>query len=443
MHPQCLEWRKRGKQVLAGGPATLSKHVSRYPTPCTPSILVRGEGASVWCADGIEYLDMVAGLGPIILGHNDPRVSAAVKTQMDQIACSTLSTSLETEVAELLCAVVPGAEQVRFASNGADVTNAAIKLARYITGKKHVVFCGYAGGHDSYLSTTDKRGGILESLGDYNHQVPWRDFAALDAVLDQMADGLEPRDLAAIILEVPPEALSVTLLDTAATLQRYKAIAHSYGALFILDEVVTGWRMGIGGAQSYYGVQADLCTFSKAIANGYPLAAITGPRDLMTAFEGGQCFLSTTFGASPIGLAAAKATIGSLLDDVTLHQHLWSYGQQVFLGTHDRSAARGLPMTLRGNAYRWVLDFHDTDAASADAWRTLWLQCLIEHGILAGIPWFSMTCWTPEIVNEVVAAVDNACVTMETVSKGLRSMEEALTGPVISNVFERYVGAPR
>ncbi|HEY5866304.1 MAG TPA: aminotransferase class III-fold pyridoxal phosphate-dependent enzyme, partial [Candidatus Tectomicrobia bacterium] len=369
MHPQCLEWRKRGKQVLAGGPATLSKHWSRYPSPCTPSVLVRGQGASVWCADGIEYLDMVAGLGPILLGHNDSRVSAAVNAQIDQMTCSTLSTPLETEVAELLCAVVPGAEQVRFASNGADVTNAAIKLARHVTGKKHVVFCGYAGGHDSYLSTTEKRGGVLENLRDYNHQVPWRDFAALEAVLDQMADGLEPRDLAAIILEVPPEALAMPFTDTAATLQRYKASALGFGALFILDEVVTGWRMGVGGAQTYYGVQADLCTFSKAMGNGYPIAAITGPWDLMTAFEGGQCFLSTTFGASPIGLAAAKATIGSLVDDVTLLHQLWDYGQIAFLSTHDRITARGLPMTLRGNGSRWVLDFHDTEAASADAWR--------------------------------------------------------------------------
>lgn len=431
-HPECAKWQQRSNQVLGGGPATLSKHPSRYPVPLAPSVLARGDGPYVWCPDGEKYVDMVAGLGPVILGHNNPAVSLAVMNQTDMLACSTMGTPLECEVAEMLCALIPGAEHVRFACNGKDVTEAAIKLARYVTGHRHVVYCGYSGGFSDYLSTTDKDGGILPELKQWNHQVSLRDWAALERVLY----GAE-HDVAAIILEVPPEAPEVTREDTAACIRRYAESAHAYGGLFILDEIVTGLRYGLQGAQGYYGVQADLITMSKALGNGYPIAAIMGPRDLMESFEGGKVFLSTTFGSSPIGLAAAKATLTELQSKTHGWCRLQEWGE-VFLaqlqGAFDFFKA---PCTVRGNFARMVIDWHDVPGIATSAQlQTLWLQETAKRGLLFGVPIFPMTCWDACVGKDIIVSIYETMDIVSVDSPG--EIEMLLEVPVIQSVFQRY-----
>ncbi|MEK7499787.1 MAG: aminotransferase class III-fold pyridoxal phosphate-dependent enzyme, partial [Patescibacteria group bacterium] len=147
-HPECFMIQQRASKVLAGGPSTLSKHWSRFPFGISPISLSQGDGANVWCEDGGKFIDCIAGLGPLLLGHSHPRVLESVRNHLGRLQLSSVSTRLEVEVAEQLVGIIPGAEQCRFASNGADVTNAVIKLARYVTGKKHVLFIGYHGGHD-------------------------------------------------------------------------------------------------------------------------------------------------------------------------------------------------------------------------------------------------------------------------------------------------------
>lgn len=436
-HPQCQAWIERSQDVLAGGPATLSKCPSRYATPLAPSVLVSGTGAFVTCADGEVYIDTVAALGPVILGHSDAAVNLAVYKQIDAMACSTLTTPLETEVAEMLCAIIPGAEQVRFATNGKDVTEAAIKLARHVTGKRHVVYCGYHGGFSDYLITTDKAGGLLPSLSNFNHQVPWRDFEALDHVINGCPTIPARNDLAAIILEVPPELPFVLPAETAVVLRRYADMAHTLGALFILDEIVTGLRYAIGGAQEYYGVQADLVTISKALGNGHAIAALMGQRDLMQEFEGGKVFLSTTFGGNPIGLAAAHATINELQSKSHGRERLETWGTMLYRQLQEAMAYHVAPCTLRGNFARMVLDWHDIPGiATAAQLHTLWLQETAKRGVLFGVPIFPMTCYEEAVVDQVMKAVKQALEFMTVANPG--DIEELLEVPVISDVFQRY-----
>lgn len=425
--------RQRAERVLAGGPATLSKHYSRFPqAQDAPEFLVRGEGANVWDIDGRGYLDTIAGLGPVLLGHNHPGVTEAVWAQSECLATSSLSTALEVEAAERLIEMIPGAEQVRFASNGADVTNAAVKVARYITGKKHAIFCGYHGMHDSYLSTTDKDGGLLPQLSTFNHQVRWRDMDQLGLLLGEIGD-----DLACFMVEVPPEPWGMAAWDTASILRRYKKSTHAHRGLFILDEIVTGLRYGLGGAQAYYGVTADMATMSKALGNGYPIAALMGPRALMRVFEGGHVFLSTTFGANPVSLAACKATLDVLRDTDALEQ-LRIHGQ--LIGDYiARAIARlNVPMHLRGNYARMVLDFHEAPGrASAAELRTLWLQELLALGILASVPLFLMTCYTNETVLHLRAGIAEALRSIDAVCDGKESITDILRCPVIEDIFAK------
>ena len=182
-------WR-RAEKVLAGGPATLSKHPARFPQGLAPVFLDRGNGAYVWDVDGQRWIDTIAALGPILLGHDNGAVSDAAQGQAYRLTSASLSTRLEVEVAERLVEIIPGAEQVRFASNGKDITEAAVKVARYVTGKQHAIYIGYHGGFSDYLATTDKDGGILGYLRLYNHQLPWRDLKALDTTMDSTENNL-------------------------------------------------------------------------------------------------------------------------------------------------------------------------------------------------------------------------------------------------------------
>ena len=423
---------QRAQRVLAGGPATLSKHPGRFPMGLAPMFLDRGEGAYVWDVDGRRYLDTIAALGPILLGHDNGAVSDAVQAQACRLTSASLSTRLEVEVAERLVEIVPGAEQVRFASNGADVTNAAIKLARYVTGNQHVIFCGYHGGHDSYLATTDKDGGVLACLKTYNHQVPWGNE---DAILDCLDSCY--RDLAAIMFEVPPAPWGEGLDTTRHIMTRYGEFARSAHALMIVDEVVTGFRYGLGGAQALYGVQADLACFSKGMANGFKLAALTGPRHLMQAFDGGRVFLSTTFGGEAMALAACQATL-DVLEQTPALDHLHWYGSGVGNNLAGLLAKYAIQARLRGNYARMVLDWQAVPGiATADELRTLWLQELLRHNVLASIPLFPMCCYTDEIVEELCGACEAACTVLAQVVHEQRPIGDVLECPVIYDVFQQ------
>lgn len=439
---------QRAAAVLAGGPATLSKHSARFPQGLAPAFLAYGQGARVWDTEGHRYIDTIAALGPVLLGHNHHPVTEAVWHQAERLASSSLSTTLEVQVAEQLVAMMPGVEMARFALNGKDVNEAAVKLARHVMGKHHIIYCGYAGGFPDYLITTDKHGGLLPHSILYNHQIPWRDWAALNTVLQEgarvgsahaHADHPLSENLAALILEVPPEPFGTPPDETAAVLRRYADAAHAAGALFILDDVVTGLRYGLAGAQGYYGVHADLITMSKAMANGYPCAALLGPRALMQAFDGGQVFLSTTFGANPIGLAACKATLAALHEPEPLAR-LKRFGGMVGQALNDYAAVSHVPASVRGMYARYVLDWDDVpNVGTAAEWRTLWLQELCKRGVLASVPWFPMTCYSEELTQELTQAIADTCGALEAVVDGKRAMQDALECPVIEDVFgQRY-----
>ena len=440
LHPESTALWTRAQRVLAGGPSTLSKHPARFPHGIAPLFLADGDRAMVWDVDGGAYLDCIGALGPVILGHSHPQVMAAVRAQVGRLASSSLSTRLEVDVAEQLVDSIPGAECVRFASNGYDVTNAAIKVARYVTGKQHVIFCGYHGQSDSYLSTTEKAGGILPQIQSYNHQVPWGDFVAMGHTLIKASS---PRhgtdDVAAVMLEVPPEPYGRPSADTATTLATYQALAHEHGALFILDEIVTWGRYGLGGAQQYYGVRADMVCLSKALGNGVPISAITGPRELMRVFEKGQVFLSTTFGASPLGLAACKAVLTVLPHE---YRGLVEHGGAFVQRLSEYGSKSAMPATLRGMHGRMVVDWSDCEAASAAQLKTLWMQEMLSRGVLVSVVFLPMTCWRQETVDRLMQAVEETCMVIADVVRGKVAIGEALRCAVVGEVFERYGTSP-
>ncbi len=287
-------------------------------------LLERVEGAHVGDVDGNRSLHFPRALGPVLLGYCNPAVDRAIVEQLRSGITFTLSHPLELEVAERLLSVIPGAERVRFAKTGSDVTSAAVRLARAHTGRERVIVAGYHGWHDWYIGSTSWPLGVPEAVRSLVTTVPFADLPALEAALGQ-ADG----EVACVVLE-PVGALE----RRRTTLRAMVDLAHAHGALAVFDEIVTGFRLAPGGAQEHFGVLADLGCFGKALGNGMPISALVGRAEIMDGLSG--VFFSGTHGGETLSLAAARATLDFLASE-PVHAHLGASGDNSRTASGPRS----------------------------------------------------------------------------------------------------------
>ena len=302
---------------------TFSKSFTQYPRGASPFFIEKGKGGKVWDVDGNEYIDFVNSLAAVTLGYCDKDVDKAVQDQMKNGVTFSLPHILEMEVAEKLIEIIPCAEKVRFAKNGTDATSASIRIARAYTNKEHIAVCGYHGWQDWYIGSTTRDLGVPEAVKEHTHQFEYNNIESLEKIFQE-------QELACVIME------PLTILEPACYglkncknkscrkfckrnfLSEVKKMAHHYGALLIFDEIITGFRFSLGGAQELTGVTPDLATFAKAISNAIPLSAVVGKKEYMSSLK--KTFFSFTYGGDCIGLAAAKACIPKIeREKVPLH----------------------------------------------------------------------------------------------------------------------------
>jgi len=258
----------RSQGLIPGGTQTLAKGPGQWSEGVAPKYAQRGKGARVWDVDGNEYVDLIMGVGPISLGYAYAPVDEAIVAQLRDGITFSLVHPLEVEVAEILRDTVPNTQSVRYSKTGCDVTTAAVRLARAFTKREKVLCCGYHGWHDWYISVTDRNAGIPESTKDLVFTYKYNDLQSVEDAIDDTVACivLEP-----MVFEAPKPGF----------LEGLRAIADKHGALLVFDEMWTGFRMALGGAQQKFGVRADLACFSKAMANGMPISALTGRADVM------------------------------------------------------------------------------------------------------------------------------------------------------------------
>ena len=280
---------------------TFSKSAMNFVEGASPLFLDRGDGCRVWDVDGNEYLDFMLGLMPVVLGYRDPDVDDAIRRQLDKGITFSLATSLEFELAERLVEMIPCAEMVRYGKNGSDATSAAIRLARAFTRRDKVAHCGYHGWHDWYIGSTTRYLGVPDAIRNLSQTFAFNDAQALEKMLSEDPDGY-----AAVILEP-----AGTVDPEPGFLESLREITRRYGVILIFDEIVTGLRLSMGGAQEKYNVVPDLACFGKAMGNGMPISAIVGHRDIMILME--DIFYSGTFGGEALSLAASIATIDKMI----------------------------------------------------------------------------------------------------------------------------------
>jgi glutamate-1-semialdehyde 2,1-aminomutase len=290
----------RALKTIPLGTQTFSKSKTQYPHGVSPYYIDKAKGSHVWDIDGNEYIDFINSLAAVTLGYNDPDVTDAVRRQLDEGTIFSLPHPLEVAVSEKIVEMVPCAEMVRFGKNGSDATSGAIRVARAYTGRDHVAVCGYHGWQDWYIGSTPRNKGVPKVVQNLTHGFKYNN---IDSLLDVFH--CWPAQVAAVIME----PMNVTE-PAAEFLKEVKELAHQNGALFILDETVTGFRFANGGAQEFFGVIPDLATFGKGLANGYPISAVAGKAEYMRLMD--EIFFSFTFGGETLSLAAAKATLDKL-----------------------------------------------------------------------------------------------------------------------------------
>jgi glutamate-1-semialdehyde aminotransferase len=413
---------KRARRVIPGASQTMSKGPTQWVQGVAPNFLCRARGCRVWDVDGNEYLDFPMALGPVILGHGHPAVVEAITRQLADGITFTLPHPLEVEVAERIAAAVPGVERVRFAKTGSEVTSAAVRVARAVTGRDRIIAAGYHGWHDWYIGTTSRRLGVPESASSLVDAVSAGDLDALRDLLE-----LHRGAVAGVIIE-PAGARE----PAPGELQTLIDLVHEHGALVIFDEIVTGFRLSLGGAQEHYGVRADLTCLGKALGNGMPVAALAGRVEHMDVLD--RVFFSGTHGGETLSLAAAAATLDVIRDELVT-EHLWRQGHALQSGVREAIERHGLAewVNCGGPGPITVITAREPVPGANLPAKTLLQQELLKRGVLYNGSHLISFAHGDEDIAEAIEAYDGALVVL---AEALPDrIEEHLEGPPVAPVF--------
>jgi glutamate-1-semialdehyde aminotransferase len=358
----------RAKKLMHPITQTLAKGPGQFTLGVSPVYVERAKGSKIWDVDGNEYLDYCMGIGPISLGYAYEKVDNAIREQLDKGITFSLMHRLELEVAEKLHEIIPNAESVRISKQGADVCSAAVRIARAYTKRNKVAVCGYHGWHDWYIGTTTRDAGIPQAIKDLTVSIKYNDIESVKAVMTD--------DLACVILE--PIVFEAPKNDF---LKELHEVCKANGTLLIFDEMWTGFRLALGGAQEYFGVTPDLAVYSKACANGMPIAFLTGRDDVMSLFET-DVFYFTTFGGEALSLAATLATIEEM-QNKNVPQYLATQGQKIMDGFNALLEKHGMQdyMSIGGFPCRSIVNFSEK-AGDGLLLKTYLQQEMIKRGIL-------------------------------------------------------------
>lgn len=429
-----MTYQDRLLKAIPGGSHTYSRGYDQYPENA-PQILKRGKGAYVFDAQENKLLDYGMALRAVNLGYAHDEINQAALQQMDFGNNLTKPSVVELEAAELLIDLIDSVDMVKFTKNGSTATTAAIKLSRAYTGRNIVVRCAehpFFSYDDWFIGSTPITKGIPVYEMELTKQFHYNDIKSLEDLFLKYPD-----QIAGVILE---PASSEHPKDNF--LQKVKDLCHKNGSVFILDEMITGFRWHIKGAQHYYNVTPDLCTFGKAMANGYSVAAVAGKREIMELgsieFEGTErlFFLSTTHGAEMNGLGAFIKSIEVLQKDNVI-EHIWNYGASLIKMMNDVAKGFGMEKHFIAGGIEcspYYLTF-DKDGNNSLGLRTLFSQEMIKNGVL--MPWIALSYAHGE--TELNLTKQALIKTMETYQKAVQEgFEKYLIGSAIKPVFRKH-----
>lgn len=388
------DFKQRLLNTIPGGAHTYSRGYDQYPENA-PQIMARGKGAYTYDNNGIEYLDYGMALRAVNVGYAEDEIDLAAFEQIKNGNNLTRASMIELEAAELLVDLIDSIDMVKFTKNGSTAVSAAVKLSRAYTGRVLIARCAeqpFFSFDDWFIGSTPITRGIPSNIIEQTKVFSYNNIASLEQLIAQYPD-----QFACVILE--PSAVdhpAPSLTHPGETyLHDVQRLCKKHGIVFVLDEMITGFRWHLKGAQHYYAIQPDLCTFGKAMANGFSVAAIAGKREIMELgsieFAGRErlFLLSTTHGAEMSGLGAFVKTV-ELVQRDNVVDHLWSYGAKLIQLMNNKALEAGLSEFFRAGGVEcspWYATYDKTGAPNL-AYRTLFSQEMIKHGVL--MPWIAL-----------------------------------------------------
>ena len=425
--------RARAHELIPGGCHTYAKGDDQFPEQAPPFI-ARGAGCHAWDVDGNEYIEYGMGLRSVTLGHAFAPVVDAVARQLQYGVNFSRPSLLELECAETLHSLVPCAEMVKFCKDGSHAVDGAIRLARAFTGRDMIAICGdhpFYSTSDWFIGTSEMNAGIPEATRRQIVKFRYNDLPGLEALFAE-----HPRQIACVVMEA-----ARTEEPQPGYLERLKTLVHASGALLVFDEMITGFRWHLRGAQHVYGVTPDLCSFGKGLANGFSVSALAGRRDIMrlggSDHDRDRVFLlSTTHGAEAHQLAAAIATMRFYRDNPVV-ETLYARGAQLRAGFEAAIATNGLVghVDLSSRDCNLLFGTRDADMQPNQAFRTLFMQEMIQRGIIAPSFVVSYSHSEVDIDRTVTAAAESLRVYRRAIEDGV---EHLLKGRPVKPVFRRH-----
>jgi len=429
-----MNYQDRLLKAIPGGAHTYSRGYDQYPTNA-PQILTRGKGTYIYDPDGKKYLDYGMALRAVNIGYAEDEIDAAAIEQIKNGNNLTRPSMIELEAAELLVELIDSVDMVKFTKNGSTAVSAAVKLARAYTGRELVARCAehpFFSYDDWFIASTPVTRGIPQETIEKTKMFRYNDIASLEALIAS-----HHGKFACVVLE--PAATDEPKDDF---LRRVQELCRLHGIVFVLDEMITGFRWHMKGAQHVYGITPDLCTFGKAMANGFSVACIAGRREIMELgsieFEGRErvFLLSTTHGAEMCGLGAFVATMGFMQQHKVV-EHLWEYGRKLIAMMQRQADAHGIGHSFKAGGIPCSPYYLTLDSSGANSLglRTLFSQEMIRNGVL--MPWIALSYRHGDA--ELAATEQAIDLSFGVYRKALEEgVGKYLNGPVIKPVFRKH-----
>ena len=385
------EFLSQAESLIPLGSQTFSKSRAQYPVGISPLFMQKARGCHTWDIDGNKYIDLVSSLASVTLGYQNRAVNAAVRKQLRRGTIFSLPGKLEFEVAEKIVDLVPSAELVRFGKNGSDATSAAIRIARAYTGRSIVAVCGYHGWQDWFIGSTSRNKGVPKEISDLTKTFAFNDLQSLIEVFTSNSG-----NVAAVILEPMNSTWPME-----GFLSEIRRLCSESGTVLIFDETITGFRFAKGGAQELFNVIPDLTTLGKGLANGFPLSALVGKREIMN--EMSEIFFSGTFGGELLSLAAANEVL-RLYQQEEIVDRLIMAGEMLSELTDHEIVRHNLEevLSLSGHPTWKFLNWRDHEFASALEIKTYFMQECFKEGILVLGTHNVTTMHSKKVINKIV-----------------------------------------
>lgn len=424
----------KAKMLIPGGTQLLSKRPEMFLPDNWPAYYNKAEGCSVWDLDGKKYIDTITmGIGSCILGFADIDVNNTVKNVIDAGSMSSLNPPEEVALAEMLCDIHRWAEMARFTRTGGEAMTVAVRIARAAARKDRVLFCGYHGWHDWYISAnlSDDQAldghllagldpsGVPRALKGSSIPFEYNDTEAFLKLIDQYDD------IGVVVLEaIRNESPEKTFVEAIRQATQQK------GIVFVVDEITSGWRLNIGGAHLIYDMVPDIAVFAKGMSNGYPMGAIIGKREVMEASQ--ASFISSTYWTDRIGPAAAIKTIEKM-KEVEAPAHLITIGKKVQEGWEKAADRAGLSIDISGI---YPLSHFSFNSEKPLVYKTMYTQLMLKKGFLASTVLYSSLAHNDKIISEYLEATEETFSNIQGMNKE-GNVEDFLEGPICHSGFQR------